>query len=456
MASHSDSINAGETRRGFIKKSAAAAAVFASAPLFRASAQTGGEAVAAEGEPVPVPDPPVSPGERITIGVIGLGSQGTSNLHTILTNSAETNAVVGAVADLWDKRLAAGREHAGLPEERAVTDYRRILEMDDIDAVVVATHDHWHARIAIEAMEAGKHVYVEKPMTRYLGEAFDVYDTARRTGRVLQLGTQGISDPTWSKCAEVINAGRIGPLVLAQASYMRNSGLDGEWNYAIDPDLTPESIDWPTWLGPVSEREFSPDHFFRWRKYYPYCAGILGDLIPHRLSPMFLATGAMEFPRRVVSLGTRTVQTDREVNDNVQLIAEFPSGFAFQVIGSTINEQGLPDMIRGHHATLTIGGNRINLNPERPYTDEMDPEVFEMPHGGSLKLHHDDWYRCIRDGGEPAAGPELAIRVQTILALAEMSERLNIMCLFDPETRQITTGDGRPVEAISYGSLAPV
>lgn len=448
-----------ETRRTFIKKSAsAAAAVLAGGHLFRSAAhgQVPSDQPTDAEDPEPVADVPEAPADRLTVAIIGLGSQGHAHLRNVRANSDRTNVVVGAVCDLWEKRREAARQEAELPEERAYADYREVLELDEIDAVFVATTDHWHARIAIDAMKAGKHVYVEKPMTRYLEEAFEVYDTAKRTGCVLQLGTQGASDPKWSKCAEIIRDGGIGPLVLAQASYMRNSGLKGEWNYRIDPDLTPETVDWEKWLGPVPEREFNPDHFFRWRKYYPYCGGIIGDLIPHRLSPMLLATGTVEFPSRVASLGTRRISTDRDVNDNVQILAEFPSGFSFQVIGSTVNEQGLPDMIRGHEATLTIGGNRINLNPERPYADEIDPEAFQIDERASIAAHHRDWFTCIREGGEPLAGPELAVRLQTILALAEMSERLNIMCLFDAETRQITTGEGRRIDPITYGSLPPV
>jgi predicted dehydrogenase len=268
---------------------------------------------------------------------------------------------------------------------------------------------------------------------------------------VMQLGTQGASDPTWAKAAEIVNSGGIGQLVLAQASYMRNSGTKGEWNYNIDPKFTPDSLDWKTWLGPVKDRPFSADHYFRWRKYYPYCAGITGDLVPHRLSPMLLATGTKEFPSRVVSLGTRAIQTDRDVNDNVQIVAEFPSGFAFQILGSTVNEQGLPDMIRGHHATLTMGSGRVVLNPERPFADEIDAETFEVARPSTVQQAHlKNWYSCIREGGEPVAGPDLAIRQQTILSLAELSDRTNVMCLFDAETRKITTGDGRELEALNY------
>jgi len=445
------SSHARPSRRTFIKKSAAAAAaVIASGQFLRSTsfAETAGETTES-----PAPSPIAGAGERIRIGMIGLGSRGLSNLRSILSDAENTNVVVTAVCDLWQKRIDQAREMADVASDRAFLDYRKLLELTDIDAVVISTTDQWHAQMAIDAMEAGKDVYLEKPFTRYLGEAFDVYDTARRTGRILQLGTQGASDPTWTRCAELVRAGAVGPLVLAQASYMRNSGTAGEWNYRIDPDLREDSIDWNAWLGPVEKRPFSADHFFRWRKYYPYCAGITGDLIPHRLSPMLLATGTTEFPSRVVSLGTRSVQKDRDVNDNVQIIAEFPSGFAFQVIGSTINEQGLPDMIRGHHASLTMGGGRINLNPERPYTDDIDPQVIQVERPNSMRAHLRNWYACIREGGEPIAGPELAIRQQTILALAEMSERMNIMCLFDEKTRQITTGDGRRVEPITYGTF---
>lgn len=446
------SLGSAETRRSFIKKSAAAAAgALISGPLFRntANAQAGGPKVQA----VAAPGVGAKSGEKITIGMIGLGGRGQSNLRSILAFADEANVTVGAVCDLWDKRAEEGRAKAGLPADRSFTDYRKLLELSDIDAVLISTTDQWHAQISIDAMNAGKDVYCEKPFTRYLPEAFDVYDTAKRTGRTFQLGTQGASQPAWVKCAEIVNSGGIGPLVLAQASYMRNSGSKGEWNYRIDPDFKKDSLDWKTWLGNVPNRDFNPDHYFRWRKYFPYCAGIIGDLIPHRLSPMLLATGTTEFPSRVVSLGTRQIQTDRDVCDNVQIVAEFPSGFAFQVIGSTVNEQGLQDMIRGHHATLSVGGgNRINLNPERPFADEIDPEAFQLDPVNSMQAHLQNWYDCIRSGEEPVAGIDLAIRQQTILSLAEMSERLNIMCLFDAKTRQITTGDGRVIDPITYGS----
>src|SRR5690606_33056848 len=118
------------------------------------------------------------------------GSRGMSNLRSVLESAVEQNIAVGAVCDLWDKRRDAARDLAKLPADRAFTDYRKLLELKDLDAVLISTTDNWHAQISIDAMNAGLHVYVEKPFTRYLGEAFDVYDTAKRTGKVMQLGTQ--------------------------------------------------------------------------------------------------------------------------------------------------------------------------------------------------------------------------------------------------------------------------
>src|SRR6185436_7700239 len=128
------------------------------------------------------------------------------------------------------------------------TDYRKILDRKDIDAVLIATHDVWHAKCSIDSMEAGKHVYCEKPMTRYLGEAFQVADAVKRTGRVFQIGSQGTSAGGWHKAAEIIKSGKLGKLVWARGAYLRNNPK-GEWNYSMAPGASGESIDWNMWLG---------------------------------------------------------------------------------------------------------------------------------------------------------------------------------------------------------------
>jgi hypothetical protein len=175
-----------------------------------------------------------------------------------------------------------------------------------------------------------------------------------------------------------------------------------------------------------------------------------------------LATGKTEFPTRVTSLGCKKVGTDkntpgtpeRDVPENVQLLAEFPSGLTLMVTSATVNEQGIPDVIRGHKGTLYMSGNRVELKPEKAFSEEIEPETFDdLKPGESIAVHEKNWFDSIRANKPPNANIDLAIKVQTVISLGEMSERLNIMCLFDEKTRKITTGDGKEVKPISYGTL---
>jgi predicted dehydrogenase len=444
-----------DTRRDFIKKTATAAAAVAATGLIKTPVYGQSQAPSAN---------VAGANNKLVVGFIGLGGQGTAHLHSQINDAAENNIEIAGVADVWKNRKEKAKQTAG-GKCQGYDDFRKMLEQKDIDAVTIATVDHWHTPCSIAALEAGKHVYVEKPMTRYLDEAFRLHDTVKKTGKTLQVGSQGCSDAQWHKGAELITAGKIGPLVLGQDSYMRNSPK-GEWNYAIDPDATAETIDWKFWRGQVLHPDtvnFNADHYFRWRKYSPYCAGLLGDLIPHRLHPLMLATGHPEFPARVVSIGNAAFHTDmktpgtymRTVPENQQLLAEFPSGLCLALTTSSVNEQGLLKMMRGQQATLyfSVAGNRVELKPERNFADEIDPETFDglNPAGEQLGPHEKNFFDCIRTNKQPNCGIDLAIRVQTVISLAEMSQRLGVACLFDEKTRKVTSGpDGREVQPFTY------
>jgi predicted dehydrogenase len=453
----------GENRRNFIKKTATAAAAVASVNIFKTPVY--GQSTA------PSTGRVIGANDRIVVGYVGVGGQGMAHVRPMKQNAKENNITQAAVCDVWTKRIEGAKAfiEKDNPDAKVTTfdDYRKLLERNDIDAIVCATVDHWHTRVSVDAMNSGKHVYVEKPMTRYLGEAFEIYDACKKTGKILQVGSQGCSDMKWHKAAEVIRAGGIGKLVLAQGSYMRNDPL-GEWNYTIDKDLKDDNCDWKRWVGTQiksAPRTLNADHYFRWRKYYPYCSGLLGDLFPHKLHPYMLATGNPQFPVRVACVGSRKVETDkkstglkkteyvRDVPEIVQLIAEFPDGMLMHITSSTVNEVGTQEMIRGHEATLTMAGNRVDLKPERPFVEKIDPQTFEGFKGENLPDHEKNWLESIRSGKQPNAGIDLAIKVQTVISLAETSERLNVMCLFDEKTRKVTTGDGREVKPLTYGSL---
>lgn len=474
MQNNSDtSKGAIETRRSFLKKSATAAALVAATNPFKTPVYGQNQA--------PSPGRVIGANDRIAVGYIGIGGppstspgMGLGHLKSQKANATANNISQIAVCDLWDKRVDIAKESIGTSDVKTYGDYRKLLENKDVDAVVIATHDIWHAACSIDAMDAGKHVYCEKPMTRYLGEAFEVQDAVKRTGKTFQVGSQGCSAGAWHKAAKLAQEGSIGKLIWGQGFYCRNNDK-GEWNYSIIADANKDTVNWDMWLGKVKDRvPFTPDHFFRWRKFYPYCTGLLGDLVPHRLLPLMLASGNPEFPTRVVCIGTNPVDTDkntpgaleRQVREHIEIVAEFPSGLMLSIVSSTVNAKSPGFVIYGHKATLEIGdsGNTLQMIPEREFADDfeamtdaeranlgLDPIKGLPPE--DLALHEKNWFECIRTNKTPNCNIDLAVRAQTVISLAEMSDRLNIACRYNEQTRKITTGDGKEMDPITYGTL---
>jgi predicted dehydrogenase len=443
-------------RREFIKKTVTVAATVAAAPMLRSSLYGQNQAPSAN---------VTGANNRIAVAVVGVGfGIGQNHLLGIHDKCNENNTVVAAASDVFNKRRNFAKEKAGLKDSDVYVDYRKLLERKDIDAVLIATHDPMHAQITIDSVNSGKHVYCEKPMTRYLGEAFKVYDAVKASGKVFQVGSQGCSAGGWAKCADLIKDGKLGTLVWAQSYYCRNS-VGGEWNYMIEEETKPENIDWERWLGPVKKRvPFSAEDFHRWRKYYRYCAGPLGDLVPHKLHPLMLASGNPEFPVRVNAIGTRNVHSDlntpgtpeREVPEHFQFLAEFPSGYLITITASTVNAKSPGVAIYTHKATLNVGssGERVELVPEKDFAEEIDPQSFVGLQEEDIRVHEKNWFDSIRSGQQPNANIELALRVQTVITLAEMSDRLKTTCLFDAKTRKVTDGAGKEITPITYGTLA--
>jgi len=436
----------GQTRREFLRTAATAAAATL---ITTAPAKSSVYSLA--------PSRVIGANNRILIGHVGMGGQGMTHVRLLKENATEglkNNTESIAVCDLYVRRKRHAQHFLGLPDSQAFDDYRKLLEMKEIDAVWVTTSDQWHAPVALDAMHAGKHVYIEKPMCRTLQETFDIYDTVKSTKRVLQVGSQGCSDPKWHVAGEVVRSGRIGKVIMAQGSYCRNS-KEGEWQYPIDPDAGPHAtgdgyINWEMYRRGLPPKEWDPERFFRWRKFWGYGNGIMGDLFPHRLHPLMIAmalplTGEEGFPMRVASLGgiygpkinPETKRMDREVPDFTNIIVDFPDGPSIMLLGSTINEQGWPDMIRGNKATLYFGGNGVEIRPERVWSDEVEGSIEPVPSAGeTIEAHQKNFLDCIRSGDTPNCGIELAVRVQTMICLGELAYRKGKTMHFDPKTRR--------------------
>ena len=424
------------SRRDFIKATGVTTAGLAASSLVARDAQAARAAV-------PVHTKSIRANDRINYGFVGVGGMGAKHLSIIKGFSESENVAAVAVCDVFEKFKCQAQEKAGILESQVYGDYRRLLENKDIDVVVIATPDHWHARMAIEAMEAGKHIYVEKPMTHTLDEAFKVCETARRTKRLVQVGSHGCSDPKWHKAREIVKSGRLGTILWAQGSYCRNNPK-GEWNYKIDPDATAQSIDWKMWLGPAPQRPFNAERFFRWRKYWDYGNGIIGDLWPHRLHPLMLAMALDEFPQTVGCIGGNLCNSDRdngeqrEVADTTMVMVGFPSGAMIYLAGSTVNERGIEDIIRGQKADLLFGGGKVQVQPERPFVDEIESSDETPPESGeSHAKHQKNFIDALRGNSAPNCDIELGIRVQTIVSLAEQSYRKGKLLHFDPVKKKV-------------------
>jgi predicted dehydrogenase len=253
--------------------------------------------------------------DRINFGLIGMGNMGSGHLKSLVSRSLEDNIRCVAVCDVYQKRLTRA---VSVCQGDGYLDYRRLLDRKDIDAVVIATPDHWHAKMALDAMEAGKHVYLEKPMTLWsrLDEAIKVRNTVLRLHKVLQVGPQATSNDGIWKAHDAIKAGRIGKVTWAQGGYNRNarvSDFDAP-PFVVDPAAGPQAtgedfIDWDMWLGwrfgLASKISYNPYHFFRFRKYWAYSGGVTTDLLYHKLAPLLLVIAGPDgdYPRRVNACG---------------------------------------------------------------------------------------------------------------------------------------------------------
>jgi predicted dehydrogenase len=262
----------------------------------------------------------VSPNDRVRIALIGAGGQGSGDTRNALSVGG---VELAAVADIYDGRLKRAREVWG---EQVFTtrDYREVLARKDVDAVFVATPDHWHSAIAIDAMNAGKDVYCEKPMVQQLSQGAQMIEAQKRTGRIVQVGSQRVSSIVYAKAKEMLSSGAIGELNMVEAWVDRNSAI-GAWQYSIPPDASPANIDWDRFLGQAPKVPFEPVRLFRWRNYRDYGTGVPGDLFVHLISGLHFVTGALG-PNRVYATGALRFWKDgRDVPDVMIALYDYPS-----------------------------------------------------------------------------------------------------------------------------------
>jgi predicted dehydrogenase len=407
--------------------------------------------------------------DRIRIGIIGVGGHGGGNhLKWLHSRTEENNLQVGAVADVFRKRVT--RAQSVVPGCAGYLDYRKLLENKDIDAVVIATPDHWHARISIDAMEAGKHVYCEKPMTLTVEQAIAVRNTARKTKVAYTVGPQRTGDAAFWEANNVITEGRIGKVMWAQSgggSSQKVSIYDG-W-FKVDPDADPSGsgenyIDWDMWLGwqfgLAPKIPWNPQHYFRFRKYWPYSGGQASDLLYHTLAPLLLAIAGPNgaYPTRVTASGGlyQFREFDRDVPDVYVTTLDYAGEYTILLVNHSAVGARIPTLICGRHGALEMTNTRtprgrpheptsdLRLRAEPDFLAEFKEKNENSEAQADLKVEprRDIMARfldAIRGLGTVSCNAELGAATMVGIRMGVDAYRLNKPMIWDPRTETVVS-----------------
>ena len=421
------------------------------------------------------------PNDRVRIATVGMGIIGFIDTECALR---VPGVELVAVSDLYEGRRVHAKEIFG-DRVDALVDYRDVLARKDVDAVLLCVPDHWHARMSIDAMKAGKAVYCEKPMVRTVEEGPDVIRVQQETKAVFQVGSQFASSVVFAKLKEVLASGAIGKLHSVEARYNRNSAL-GAWQYSIPTDAGPETVDWDRFLGDAPKRPFDADRFFRWRKYWDYGTAVAGDLFVHLLTAIHVATGSYG-PTRIAAMGGRRYWNDgREVYDLIMGLLDYPETAAhpaftlslqtdfedgagenslfrfvgsdgvidvtfegFKVSGVGIARGSSEEILKGYNSVTTFSNAQQQMfaaklaaesAPPAERVDRKGPATFHAPVRYDARYDHfARFFASIREGKPVDEDATFGYRAAAPALLCNDSYRLGKMIAWDPVAMRITS-----------------
>ena len=405
-----------------------------------------------------------STNDQIQLAVIGAGGMGMADVETALSIPGVR---LVAVADCFDGRLATARENYG-QDLFATRDYREVLARDDVDAVICATPDHWHKRISVEALTAGKSVYCEKPMVHSIAQGADVVKAQNESGKTFQVGSQGMSSLGNEKAKELLAAGEIGELNYAEGFWARNDPI-GAWQYAIPENATEETIDWEMFLGDAPRKPYDPLRIFRWRNYRDYGTGVSGDLFVHLFSSLHFITSSVG-PRKIMAQGgLRYWKDGREVPDillgmfdypeteahppfNLSLRVNFVDGTSGTTFLRLVGSEGAMDVT---WTEVVLRRNKA-VSPTDVFNqrkaDEMDQgvearkqmlppaESIFMVEDGYMGAHFDhfmNFFRGVRDGRPVNEDAEFGLRAAAPALACNDSYFGDQIVAWDPEMMEV-------------------
>lgn len=405
-----------------------------------------------------------SANDQIQLAVIGAGGMGMADVNTALR---VPGVKLVAVADCYDGRLERAKELHGA-DVFTTRDYREILARDDIDAVIVGTPDHWHQKISIDALRAGKAVYCEKPMVHKIGQGADLIRAQNESGKTFQVGSQGMSSLGNEKAKALLEDGAIGELNYAEGFWARNDPI-GAWQYAIPEDESEKTVDWDMFLGDAPKRPYDPLRIFRWRNYRDYGTGVSGDLFVHLFSSLHFVTSS-KGPRKVMAQGgLRYWKDGREVPDillgmfdyaesdahppfNLSLRVNFVDGTSGTTFLRLVGSEGAMDVT---WTEVVLRRNKA-VSPTDVFlqmkSDEMDDalearkqmlppaESVYVAEDGYMGAHFDhfmSFFRSVREGTPVAEDAVFGLRAAAPALACNESYFDEKVVEWDPETMEV-------------------
>ena len=370
-----------------------------------------------------------APSEKITVGMIAVGARAHQLMETI---QQIPDVEIVAVCDAYRGRVARAISRTG-GRAREIGDYRDLLQDPGIDSVVISSPDHWHAQQAVEAMDAGKHIYIEKPLTYTPDEGLTIMAAQQRNQVVVQVGSTGISGSLAQQAREMVRSGRLGQVTMLRAATNRNTS-SGAWVYPIPPDASPETVDWDLFQGSAPKHPFDLKRFFRWRCYRDYSGGMSTDLFVHTCTLIHYVMDASMCESAIGMGGLYRWTQSRDVPDTINASLKYPEGFLVSLSG-TFNSQ-----LRGRRGLQILGtegslvlGRELTFTPEtarpnngwivdswpealeeaywrdpqvraaeRPAAPATaaEPEVSRSDGKSSVRAHFEEFFQAVRTGGK--------------------------------------------------------
>ncbi len=367
--------------------------------------------------------PAFSAMEAVNIACIGTGGRCRGLMKSL---AGIKNVRLAGVCDVWDHALAEGKKIAD-PKAHTSKNFNDLLKRKDIDAVLIGSPDHWHVAMAVAAIEAGKHVYVEKPLTHSIEEGEVILKAMKGKRLAVQVGTQQRSMTHLIEAKKIIDGGKIGKVLKVRMSWNRNADRGGRFKEKVDP----RSVDWAAFLGSARKQEFDPYRMRQWRWFWDFGGGLFTDLMVHwgDVAHWFLG---LDTPEKAVSVGTHFAYKDVwETPDTVQTLLTYKGGLQVHFEGTFSNARaGAMIEFMGTDATLYCDRGRYEVQPEGKRAEAKELVLGTGPKGRDFydkpdgeRLHLENWLAALRDGKEPSAPVSAGVSAAAAAHLANKALR---------------------------------